>query len=66
MRFFRDDRVSPVLVRQPGQSSCIAHTFRFCARLFLAIIAMDGMYAGFAGAKACHKKSLFLKPLQIV
>ncbi len=82
MRFFRDDRVTDfcsckigipyilyirsVLVHQPGQSSCIVHTLRFCARLFLAIIAMDGMYAGFAGAKACHKKSLFLKVLQIV
>jgi len=22
----------------------------------LALIAMDGMYAGFAGAKACHEK----------
>jgi len=27
----------------------------------LVIIAMDGMYAGFAGAKACPEKSLFLE-----
>jgi len=51
MRFFCDDRVRSVL-----KSSCIIHTLRFCARLFLAIIAMDGMYAGFAGAKASHEK----------
>ncbi len=31
----------------------------------LAIIAMDGMYAGFAGAKACHKKLQALKALYI-
>jgi hypothetical protein len=56
MYFFRDDRVRTVLVRQPGQSSRIAYTLRFSARYFLALIAMDGMYAGFAGAKACRKK----------
>jgi len=56
MRFFRDDRVGSVLVRQPGRSSCIAYTLRFSARCLLAIIAMDGMYAGFAGAKACNEK----------
>ena len=77
MHFSRDDCVSSVL-----ESSCIIHTFRFCARWLLgycprpagqplavvsasrrllAIIAMDGMYAGFAGAKACQKKSLFLE-----
>jgi hypothetical protein len=26
-------------------------------------ITMDGMYAGFAGAKACQKKSLFFEVL---
>jgi len=51
MRFSRDNRVSPVL-----NSSCIFHTLRFCARGFLVLIAMDGMYAGFAGAKACREK----------
>jgi hypothetical protein len=70
MRFSRDNRVSPVLVRQPGQSSCIFHTLRFCARYILALIAMDGMYAGFAGAKACREKiTIFrgtLVPLRIV
>jgi hypothetical protein len=29
------------------------------------LIARDGMYAGFAGAKACQKKSLFLGALLI-
>ena len=56
MRFFRDYCVCIVL-----KSSCIIHTFRFSARCILALIARDGMYAGFAGAKACLKKSLFLK-----
>ena len=58
--------ISSVLVRQPGRSSCIPYTLRFCAQYFLALIAMDGMYAGFAGAKACQKKLLFLKlPLKL-
>jgi hypothetical protein len=35
--FFRDSRVCPVLVRQPGRSSCITYTFRFSARRFLAL-----------------------------
>jgi len=68
MRFFRDSGVTdfcsckigipyilyinPVLI-----SSCILYTLRFSARRFLALIAMEGMYAGFAGAKACQKKS---------
>jgi hypothetical protein len=38
------------------KSSRILYTLRFSARRFLALIAMDGMYAGFAGAKACHEK----------
>jgi len=49
--FFRDCGVRTVL-----ESSCILYTLRFCARFFLAFIAMDGMYAGFAGAKGCHNK----------
>jgi hypothetical protein len=69
MRFSRDGNVSFVLVRQPGRSSCIIHTLRFCVRWLLglcprpagqplavvsaslrllALIAMEGMYAGFA------------------
>jgi len=56
MRFFRAGRVRSVL-----ESSCIIHTLRFCARFFLASIAMDGMYAGFAGAKACHEKITIFK-----
>ena len=28
-----------------------------------AVIAMDGMYAGFAGAKGCHKKITPLEAL---
>jgi hypothetical protein len=31
-------------------------TLRFSGRCFLALIAMDGMYACFAGAKTGHKK----------
>jgi len=54
--FFRDCGVSTVPKRRPGQSSRILYTLRFCARCFLAFIAMDGMYAGIAGAKACHEK----------
>lgn len=61
MCFFRDGSVSPVPKRRPGQSSCILYTLRFCALYFLALIARDGMYADFAGAKACLKKSQFLK-----
>ena len=78
MRFFRDSCVTLVL-----DSSCILYTLRIsalascfalppaslqlCARDFLALIAMEGMYAGFAGAKACQKKSLFLEaPLIMV
>lgn len=45
MRFFRDDGVRFVLVRQPGRSTCIIHTLRFCARIFLVL----------------PKKSLFLE-----
>ena len=63
MYFFHDDYVSIVLVRQPGQSSRILHTLRFSARYFLALIAMDGMYAGFAGAKACPRKITSLRAL---
>jgi hypothetical protein len=37
------------------------YTLRFCAWDFLARIAMDGMYAGFAGAKACHEKIAIFK-----
>jgi len=50
-----------VLVRQPGQSSRIAYTLRFSAQFFLALIAMDGMYAGFAVAKACRRKITSLR-----
>jgi hypothetical protein len=82
MRFFRDCGVCIVL-KDPKQlrwgqlSSCITHTFRFSKRCILALIARDGMYAGFAslqgcnlleqcrsicrGAKTCHEKSLFLE-----
>jgi hypothetical protein len=41
--------ISAVLVRQ--SSSVFSASLRI-----LALIAMDGMYAGFAGAKACHGK----------
>ena len=66
MRFFSDSRVGSVLedpkqLRWGQPSSCIAYTLRSCGRYLLALIAMDGMYAGFAGAKACHEKSLFFK-----
>jgi len=43
------------------KSSRILYTLRFSVRCFLALIAMDGMYAGFAGAKACHKKSKLIE-----
>jgi len=45
--------IRTVLVHEPGRSLCILYTRWF----FIALIAMDGMYAGFAGAKACHKKN---------
>ncbi len=62
MRFFRDCRVSSVL-----ESSCTTRTLRFSARCFLALIAMDGMYVCFAGAKKqTAKKSLFLETSSIV
>ncbi|MCH7882365.1 MAG: hypothetical protein IIB69_12520 [Proteobacteria bacterium] len=56
MHLFRDSRVSTVLedpkqLRWGQLSSRITYTFQF-----LALIAMDGMYAGFAGAKTCHEK----------
>ena len=51
MYFFYDDCVSIVL-----KFSRTIYTLRFSARYFLALIAMDGMYAGFAGAKACRRK----------
>ncbi len=57
MSFFRDCRVSSVL-----ESSCTTRTLRFSARCFLALIAMNGMYACFAGAKKqIAKKTLSLK-----
>jgi len=43
--------ITTVLVRQPGQSSRILYTLRL-----LALIAMDGMYAGFA---LLHGQGLF-------
>ncbi len=46
---------------QSTMSSCINHTLRFCVRRLLAFMHMDVLYAGFAGAKTSHKKSLFLK-----
>jgi len=49
--FLRDYGVSSVL-----KSSRILYTLRFSARCFLAFIATEGMYAGFAGAKTCHEK----------
>ncbi len=61
MRFFRDSCVNPVLVLQPGQSSCVIYTLRFSARDFLALIAMEGMYAGFAGAKTRHGKTTIFR-----
>ncbi|MCH6564446.1 MAG: hypothetical protein IH811_01085 [Proteobacteria bacterium] len=56
MRFFRNSCVIPVL-----DSSCILYTLQTCAREFLALIAMEGMYAGFAGAKACREKITIFK-----
>ncbi len=59
MSFFRDRRVSSVL-----ESSCTTRTLRFSARCFLALTAMDGMYACFAGAKKqTAKKSLSFETL---
>jgi len=49
MRFFYDSRVSTVL-----KSSCIIHTLRFSVRGFLALIAMEGMYAGIASLHGCN------------
>ena len=47
----------------PEQSSCTTFTIRFSAALrLLALIAMDGVYVCFAGAKKLIlKKSLFLE-----
>jgi len=59
MRFFRDDHVRTVLVRQPGRSSCISHTFRFSARFFLALIAMEACMQVLQELKPVTKKSLF-------
>jgi hypothetical protein len=56
MSFFRDCRVSSVL-----ESSCTTRTLRFSARCFLALIAMNGMYVCFAGAK----KQTAKKPLSL-
>jgi hypothetical protein len=61
MHFFRDCGVGSVPVRQPGRSPCTSCTLRFSARCFLALIAMDGLYACFTGAqKQVTKKLLFL------
>jgi len=60
MRFFYNSCVGFVL-----KPSCIFYTLRLCARYRLALIAMEGMYAGFAGAKACQKKSLFSKRVML-
>jgi len=48
------------LLRDSGDSSelkslCILYAPGFCARSFLAVITMDGMYVGFAGAKPNHE-----------
>jgi len=56
MHFFYDSGVGSVL-----KSSRIIYTLRFSARYLLALIAKDGMYAGFAGAKTCQEKLLFLE-----
>jgi len=62
MRIFYDSRVSTVL-----KYSCIIHTPRFSVRGFLALIAMEGMYAGIAGAKACRRKiTVFETPLKLI
>jgi hypothetical protein len=45
--------ISAVLTHQP--SAVVSELLRL-----LALIAMDGMYAGFAGAKPATKKLLFL------
>jgi len=60
MRFFHNSSVGFVL-----KPSCIFYTLRLCARNCLAVIAMDGMYAGIAGAKACGKKSLFSEQVKL-
>ena len=46
MHFLRDSGVSLVLIR-----SCIIIIYSHPARQTSLLIAMDGMYAGFAGAK---------------
>jgi len=50
MHLLRDSGDSSVL-----KSSCILYTLGFCARSFLTVIIMDGMYVGFAGAKPNHE-----------
>ncbi len=72
MRFFRNGCVTDYCSCKIGipyilyinsvlKSSCILYTLRTCAREFLALIAMEGMYAGFAGAKACREKITIFK-----
>jgi len=71
MRFFRDSCVTDfcsckigipyILYIIPVLARRIAASMQSSARCFLTLIAMEGMYAGFAGAKACRKKSLFFE-----
>jgi len=49
MHFFRDSCVTDFLLLQNRHTVHPVHKP-------LALIAMDGMYAGFAGAKACREK----------
>jgi hypothetical protein len=53
MCFFRDGCVTDFLLLQNRHTVHPVHKPR--AEPF-ALIAKDGMYAGFAGAKACHEK----------
>jgi len=59
MRFLRDGGVTDFLLLQNRHTVHPVHKLR--AEPF-ALIARDGMYAGFAGAKACHEKFTIFQP----
>ncbi len=55
MRFLRDGGVTDICSCKIGIPHISVHKL-------LALIAMDGMYAGFAGAKYCHEKITIFQP----
>jgi len=54
---------SAIAASAPRSNPHVFHIHSGFPRGASLLIARDGMYAGFAGAKACQKKSLFLEAL---